>query len=60
MDEVYKGQTDQMRISFVGTIANSLLLSVGVFLTPFIAKFGFRPVMCVGVILSPVAQILAR
>ncbi|KAG2237800.1 hypothetical protein INT48_002101 [Thamnidium elegans] len=57
--DIYAGQTDLLRIAFVGTSASALLLALGMFITPVIQKIGFRGTMAIGTIVSPLALILA-
>ncbi|CAO3669684.1 hypothetical protein G6F70_004706 [Rhizopus microsporus] len=59
VNEIYAGKTDLFRIAFVGTSANSMLLGLGVFMTPVIQKLGFRGTMVIGTILTPLGLILA-
>jgi MFS family permease len=59
IDEVYVGQTNLLKIAFVGTSASALLLALGMFITPVIQKIGFRGTMAIGTILSPLGLILA-
>ncbi|KAI8330690.1 major facilitator superfamily domain-containing protein, partial [Chlamydoabsidia padenii] len=57
--KIYQGQTDTFRISFVGTMGCTLLLSSAVLLPPLIQWFGYRRTMMVGAILAPLGLILA-
>ncbi|KAI9492498.1 major facilitator superfamily domain-containing protein [Zychaea mexicana] len=59
LQEVFKDETDQLQISFIGTLSNSVLVSFGVFLTPLIQKIGFRGTMLIGAFISPLGLILA-
>ncbi|ORZ15243.1 major facilitator superfamily domain-containing protein [Absidia repens] len=57
--EIYAGETDTFRISFVGTLASTVLLSSGVFLTPVIQKLGYRGTMALGAVLAPLGMVLS-
>lgn len=57
--EIYGDQTDTFRISFVGTLASTVLLSSGVFITPVIQKLGYRGTLAIGAILAPLGMVLA-
>ncbi|CDS13676.1 hypothetical protein LRAMOSA05850 [Lichtheimia ramosa] len=59
LEEVYAESTTQFGISFIGTLANSLLISLGVLLTPIISRFGYRATMAVGAIVCPLGMVLA-
>lgn len=58
-NEVYVGQTDLLKISFVGSASMALLLALGVFITPVIQKIGYRGTMMIGTIGAPLSLILA-
>ncbi|ORZ15242.1 major facilitator superfamily domain-containing protein [Absidia repens] len=58
--KVYAEETDAFRISFIGSIAPTTLLSTGVFLPPVIRRIGYRWTMAIGAILAPLGLFLAR
>ncbi|SAM07734.1 hypothetical protein [Absidia glauca] len=57
--KIYGDQTDTFRISFVGTLASTVLLSSGVFITPVIQKIGYRGTIAIGAVLAPLGMVLA-
>lgn len=57
--QVYAGQTDTFRISFVITLASAILLSSGIFFTPIIQLLGYRGTMIIGTFLAPLGIILS-
>ncbi|KAI9317746.1 major facilitator superfamily domain-containing protein [Dichotomocladium elegans] len=57
--DVYAGQTDSFKIAFVGTSANAMLLSMGLFISPFLRRLGFRGTMVIGTVLAPLGLVLA-
>lgn len=59
LNEVYKGQTNELKIAFVGTSSNALLLSTGLLITPLIQRIGYRGCMAIGAILAPLGLVLA-
>lgn len=57
---MYAGQTDEARISFVGTSANAIILALGLVGTPIIQRFHYRGTIFIGaVICCPLSQLLA-
>ncbi|RUP47217.1 major facilitator superfamily domain-containing protein [Jimgerdemannia flammicorona] len=59
LNDVYKGQTSTLKIAFIGTSANAVLTSLGLFLTPIINRIGYRGTMAIGTILAPLGLVLA-
>ncbi|KAI8145443.1 major facilitator superfamily domain-containing protein [Fennellomyces sp. T-0311] len=57
--DIYAGQTDEFRIAFVGTSANAMLLSMGLFISPILRRLGVRRTMAIGTVLCPLGLILA-
>ncbi|KAI9488484.1 major facilitator superfamily domain-containing protein [Zychaea mexicana] len=57
--EIYADQTDEFRIAFVGTAANAMLLSTGLFIAPLMCRLGNRRCMAIGAVLAPLGLILA-
>jgi Na+/melibiose symporter-like transporter len=50
LTEVYVGKTDQFSISFVGTIAGSLIVCAGIIVTPLAQLIGNRQTMLIGAV----------
>lgn len=59
LKEVYAGQTNLLKISFIGTSATALMMALGLFITPVIQRLGFRGTMVIGTVFVPVSLILA-
>ncbi|KAI9313742.1 major facilitator superfamily domain-containing protein [Dichotomocladium elegans] len=59
LENVFADQTDAFRIAFIGTLANSVLLACGLFLTPIIQRIGFRSTMVIGAIVCPLGMVLS-
>ncbi|OZJ02607.1 hypothetical protein BZG36_04280 [Bifiguratus adelaidae] len=59
LKDVFAGQVSTLQVAFIGTLANSLMVGLGVFIAPWIARFGYRPIMAAGSIISPLGLILA-
>ncbi|KAI8581021.1 hypothetical protein K450DRAFT_234252 [Umbelopsis ramanniana AG] len=59
LQDIYAGQTDSFRISFVGTIGSACVVSTGIFIAPVVQRIGFRPAMAIGTILAPLGLVLA-
>ena len=57
--EIYADKTDEFRIAFIGTSANSILLSTSLVISPLIPTLGFRGCMAIGTILAPLGLVLA-
>ncbi|KAG2184032.1 hypothetical protein INT44_009043 [Umbelopsis vinacea] len=59
LKEIYAGQTDSFRISFVGTVGSACVVCTGIFIAPIVQRIGFRPAMAIGAILAPLGLVLA-
>ncbi|CAO3593135.1 unnamed protein product [Absidia cylindrospora] len=57
--KIYAEETDGFRISFIGSIGPTTLLSTSVFLPPLIRRIGYRRTMVIGAILAPLGLFLA-
>lgn len=59
IQEIYAGQTDSFRVSFVGTLGSACIISTGLLVAPIVQRFGFRITMAIGTVLCPLGLILA-
>lgn len=48
LTQVYVGKTDEFRISFVGTLAGTIILCTGILVTPIVQVIGTRKTMLIG------------
>ncbi|KAI9286082.1 major facilitator superfamily domain-containing protein [Umbelopsis sp. AD052] len=59
LTEVFTGQTDSFRISFVGTLSATFIVGGGILVAPLVQLIGHRNVMLIGGFLSPLGLIAA-
>ncbi|CAO3660979.1 unnamed protein product [Umbelopsis ramanniana] len=57
LTEVFPGQTDSFRISFVGTLSSTCIVGVGFLVAPLVQIIGHRNSMLIGGFLSPLGLI---
>ncbi|KAI8581020.1 hypothetical protein K450DRAFT_279412 [Umbelopsis ramanniana AG] len=59
LTEVFPGQTDSFRISFVGTLSATFIVGGGILVAPLVQYIGHRTTMLIGGFLSPLGLISA-